>query len=543
MDTISVLGGLSQEIADQQQNMTLQLDTSAAESVDYTQYYLDGLAESVENIFSAIIVGGIDRTNVELLRQKHEVYKQALVKFKSMYSRNVFTNEYAFFHSVLSSLKIPVFSWAQLDVIINNSADSILTSERIDLSGFATFNGVASTDEEKLEAFKFLVKQKFELLSNKAVTIEEFDSACKIYNTCYKEDEMTKLVNDMAIIMTSGLSKKVGPGRKRIWKGADDVQEYYRHKKAEIDSIEAMEGKIRSVVIGEKWLSEQLENKKTEDSEPLIDTGIAEIDSIHGPLHRGNMFEALGPTKGGKTTIISYMVDRCLAAGLNVAVWPLEGTKEEWIAGLEAAMIRKQGRLNVNKKDILEKNFATDEDYQLYVAAETELALGEGRGHLSFIEGICYVEDMIDTLTDHYNKDNAFDVIVIDSPLLALSNTGKSKPDRIGECFTILKNFINNKLPRKALALVTAQLKQSIIDELRANPQMEIPETAGGESAETIRTPDYVICLVSTKEERQNKLAKLHDVAVRHTAPFKPFYLRAEFGCCHFYSDPGLNAI
>lgn len=543
MDTISVLGGLSQEIADQQQNMTLQLDTSAAESVDYTQYYLDGLAESVENIFSAIIVGGIDRTNVELLRQKHEVYKQALVKFKSMYSRNVFTNEYAFFHSVLSSLKIPVFSWAQLDVIINNSADSILTSERIDLSGFATFNGVASTDEEKLEAFKFLVKQKFELLSNKAVTIEEFDSACKIYNACYKEDEMTKLVNDMAIIMTSGLSKKVGPGRKRIWKGADDVQEYYRHKKAEIDSIEAMEGKIRSVVIGEKWLSEQLENKKTEDSEPLIDTGIAEIDSVHGPLHRGNMFEALGPTKGGKTTIISYMVDRCLAAGLNVAVWPLEGTKEEWIAGLEAAMIRKQGRLNVNKKDILEKNFATDEDYQLYVAAETELALGEGRGHLSFIEGICYVEDMIDTLTDHYNKDNAFDVIVIDSPLLALSNTGKPKAERIGECFTILKNFINNKLPRKALALVTAQLKQSIIDELRANPQMEIPETAGGESAETIRTPDYVVCLVSTKEERQNKLAKLHDVAVRHTAPFKPFYLRAEFGCCHFYSDPGLNAI
>lgn len=540
MDAIEALSELSKNL-EQQQNPVVQSD-QVVEPQD-EQLYVDGLAESVENIFSAVIVGGIDRTNTELLRKKHEVFKQAQAKFKSMYSQNVFTNEYAFLHSVLSSLKIPVFSWAQLDIIINNSADDILTSERIDLSNFAMFNGVASTDEEKLEAFKYLVKQKFELLSNKAVTLEEFESACKIYNTCYKEDEMMKLVNDMAIIMTSGLSKKVGRGRKRIWKGADDAQEYYRRRKTEIDSIEDTSEKVRSTVVNEKWLSERLANKSTEDSEPMIDTGIIEMDSVHGSLHRGNMLEFLGPTKGGKTTMTTYMVDRCLAAGLNVAIWPLEGTAEEWTAGIEAAMIRKQGRLNVNKKDILEKNFATDEDYQLYVAAETELALGEGRGHLSFIEGICYVEDMIDTLTDHYNKDNAFDVIVIDSPLLALSNTGKPKAERIGECFTILKNFINNKLPRKALALVTAQLKQSIIDELRANPQMEIPETAGGESAETIRTPDYVVCLVSTKEERRNKLAKLHDVAVRHTEAFKPFYLRAEFGCCYFYSDSGLNAV
>lgn len=541
MDTLSMLSEISQTMTEQQQTMP-QLNVTAEAPAEESSY-LDGLAESVDNIFAAVIVGGIDRSNAELLRQKHEVFKQAQAKFKSMYVQNVFTNEYAFFHSVLTSLKIPVFSWAQLDIIINNSADDILTSERIDLSNFATFNGVASTDEEKLEAFKYLVKVKFDELSNKAVTLDEYDSACKIYNACYKEDETMKLINDMAIIMTSGLSKKVGLGRKRIWKGADDAQEYYRRRKAEIDSIDETEGKIRSTVINEKWLGEQMENKKTEDNEPLIDTGIIEIDSVHGPLHRGNMLEFLGPTKGGKTTLTTYMVERCLAAGLNVAIWPLEGTQEEWTAGIIASMIRKKGRLNVNKKDILERNFATDEDYQLFVAAEAELAMGEGRGHLSFIEGICYVEDMIDTLTDHYNKDNAFDVIVIDSPLLALSRTGKSKPDRIGECFTILKNFINNKLPRKALALVTAQLKQTIIDELRANPAMEIPETAGGESAETIRTPDYVVCLVSTKEERQNKLAKLHDVAVRHTAPFKPFYLRAEFGCCHFYSDPGLNAI
>lgn len=541
MDTLSMLSDISQSMTEQQQ-ANPQLG-APAEVPSVEEQYVDGLAESVDNIFAAILVGGIDRTNVELLRQKHEVFKQAQAKFKSMYSQNVFTNEYAFFHSVLTSLKIPVFSWAQLDVIINNSADDILTSERIDLSGFSMFNGVASTDEEKLEAFKILVKQKFEMLSNKAVTLEEFNSACIIYNTCYKEAEMMKLINDMAIIMTSGLSKKVGRGRKRVWKGATDAQEYYRRRKTEIDSIDENEDSVKSTSIDEKWLAERLANKKTEDSEPLIDMGIMEIDNVHGPLHRGNMLEFLGPTKGGKTTMTTYMVERCLAAGLNVAIWPLEGSEEEWTAGIESAMIRKQGRQNVNKKDILERNFATDEDYQLFVAAETELAIGEGRGHLTYLHGICYVEDMLDNLLDHYNNENAFDVIVIDSPLLALSRAGLSEREAIGLCFKLLKNFINNRLPRKALALVTAQLKQEIINELRQNPAMEIPETAGGGSAETIRTPDYVVCLVSTKEERLNKLAKLHDVANRHTAPFKPFYLRAEFGCCNFYSDPGLNAM
>lgn len=537
MDTLDVLSNLSQNIAEPQ---TAQPENQPN---DTEKSPIDGLMQSIDNIFCAVIIGGIDRKNIDLAKTKAEVFKQAYAKFKSMYSQNIFINEYAFLHSVLTSLKIPVFTWEQLDVIINNSADEILTSEKIDLSNFATFNGIASTEEEKLEAFKYLVKRKFDELSNKMVTLDEFESACKIYNTCYKETETTKLINDMAIIMSSGLSKRAGKGRKRIWKGSTDAQEYYRRRMAEINSIDEIDVKIRSTCIDEKWLSNEIENKPSEDKEPLIDTGIVEIDSIHGYLHRGNIFETMGPPKGGKTTFTTYMVERCLAAGLNVTIWPLEGTQEEWLACLTAAIVRKTGRLNVNKKDILEGNFSTETDSQLCTAAQCELAIGKNRGHLSFMEGICYVENMIDDLLEHYNNKNAFDVIVIDSPLLALSNTGKTRPDRISECYTVLKNFINNKLPRKALALVTAQLKQVIIDELRQNPTMELPETAGGESAETVRTPDYIVCLVSTKEERRNKLVKFHDIAVRHTISFKPFYCKAELGCAHFYSDASLNVI
>lgn len=505
---------------------------------------LDGLQQSIDSIFSAVMIGGIDRTNFALIKEKQDVFKQAYPKFKSMYTENVFSDEYAFLHSALTTLKMEVFTWPQLEIIIDNSADDILASSKIDLSNFATFNGVASTNEEKIEAFKCLVRAKFEALSNTAVTIEEFNSACVLYNTCYKEIEMTNLINDMAIIMSAGLSKKVGIGRKRVWKGADDAQEYYRRKIAILNSLTSDIGKIKEYVVDEKWLSGELEEKHSDDKQVLIDTGIKEIDSIHGGLHRGNMLEAMGPPKSGKTTYISYMVERCLDAGLNVAIWPLEGTKEEWLALLEACMLRKRGRKNIGKKTVLESSFDNDIDKQLIAGVKSELAIGKGRGKLSFIEGICYVEDLEDTLLNHYKTKNAFDVIVMDSPVLVLSrNSNKSKPDRIGEAYTTLKNFVNNRLARKALALVTAQLKQTVVDELRQNPTKELAETAGGESAETIRTPDYVLCLVSTKEERRNNLVKFQDVAVRHTDSFKPFYARAEYGCAYFYSDDGLNNI
>ena len=538
MDTINTLAELGN-----------QLSSSAPEQLqpiipgDNQEILVDGIEQSIDNIFSAVCVGGIDRSNMDLMKSKLEVFKQAYSKFKSLYTKNVFKNEYAFLHSVLTQLKISVFTWPQLEQIIDNSADDILSSESIDLSNFATFNGVASTDEEKLEAFKYLVKDKFEKLSNAQVTIEEFDSSCIIYNQHYRDTSMIELINDMAIIMSSGLSKRVGKGRKRVWKGTADAQEYYRLQKAEIDSLEDKDNRVVSMTLDEKWLQSELEDKSNDDKEPLIDTGLVEIDSIHGSLHRGNIFETLGPPKGGKTTFTVYMAERCLAAGLNVAIWPLEGTKEEWTAHIVSNILRKQGRKNVTKKEVLEESYKNDIDRQLAASAKAELAMGKGRGKLSFIEGVCYVEDMVDVLMSHYNENNAFDVIIMDSPLLVLSKTGRSKVDRIGEAYTVLKNFVNNKLTRKALALVTAQLKQSVIDNVRQDPKYEIDVTAGGESAESIRTPDYVVCLISTKEERDNHLAKFCDVATRHTNNFKSFYARAEFGSATFYSDSGLNSI
>ena len=100
-----------------------------------------------------------------------------------------------------------------------------------------------------------------------------------------------------------------------------------------------------------------------------------------------------------------------------------------------------------------------------------------------------------------------------------------------------MKNFLANKLKRPALGLMPAQLKQEVVDYLRRNPDETIDVTAGGESAETVRTPDEVIGLFSSKEERDNNIMKIYSVASRHNGSFQDFQSRCYLECCFFLSQ------
>ena len=58
-----------------------------------------------------------------------------------------------------------------------------------------------------------------------------------------------------------------------------------------------------------------------------------------------------------------------------------------------------------------------------------------------------------------------------------------------------------------------------------------------GESAETIRTPDEVIGLFSSKEERAAGYMKIYSVASRHSGTFSDFNIRTSLKCCYFYDE------
>ena len=94
------------------------------------------------------------------------------------------------------------------------------------------------------------------------------------------------------------------------------------------------------------------------------------------------------------------------------------------------------------------------------------LATDKKRGRLSFIEGTCYVETFREVLDNHYDTENQFDVVVIDSPINIMSLNNLGKVARISDGYMYLKDYVANKMKKKALCVVTAQLKQEVNEDV-----------------------------------------------------------------------------
>jgi len=502
-----------------------------------------GIMESLDNIFSAVVVGGISRDNTNFV-DKQAVFKHSMPKFMARFGDNIFENEYAFFYEVIKSLKIKVFSEDQLRTIVMSNAARILESPYIQTSKWQEImQDKLYTNEEKIEFFLQFVSEKMVYLSNKVVTEEIFDSSCEVYIEFYKEELMTQTINNMALIMTdTGFEEIQTKGRRKHYRGSTDAQKYYNEKLRVIRALDS-ENQIRSTVIDGNWYEAEVKKDSQGDQNALLDFGIDELDETVGEMRRGNVIGILGPPKGGKTRMTNYLVERALEKGLNVAVWPLEGTQDEWTSMQTALIVRKfkENPMKLNSKNILQSRYKDEYEHQNIMAAKKIMASDTTRGKLSFIKGTAYVEDFLDVLQGHYDNENQFDIIVVDQLINVISKTGRGRADRVSEAYLKLKDFVANQLVIPALALLPTQMKQDVVDKLRNKPDETIDVTAGGESAETIRTPDEVIGLFSDKKERSSGQMKIYSVASRHSGNFDDFYVGCELGCCYFFSKPELN--
>ena len=61
-------------------------------------------------------------------------------------------------------------------------------------------------------------------------------------------------------------------------------------------------------------------------------------------------------------------------------------------------------------------------------------------------------------------------------------------------------------------------------------------ETSGGETSETIRTPDDVIGVFGTPAQRDNQYTTIHHIASSHSELFKKVDVHALFGNSYFTS-------
>lgn len=510
-----------------------------------------GVKDSRDIIFSAILVGGIDREKAnDLYKTKVIRSRFCLNKFRGQFPYCVFNNEYAVFYELIMNKHTSVFTASQIVDIVAYNRDLILDSPYINTSDFVFSSvGTMATDDDILQAFAASLRDKLVTLSMIEVTEEEFNSSCEIYKNWYLLQYAGYMASNMAAIVSDmGYEERKIGRRKVTYRGVEAMHRYYRESKKVMDSLSNSELGT-SVLIDKKWLEEELTSESKPDDKRLMQTGIREIDRAIQWLRRGYMLGILGPTKGGKTRFTAHLVYKALSQGLNVAVWALEGNQDEWMSMLTVCCIayasyeaKKQGRekevVRLSSNDVLNKNYVNVPSMRARVVAAKQLiATSENFGRLSFIKGTAYSEDFLDVIQQHYENENAFDVIVIDSLVNIQSKTPGSKSERISDAYMAFKDYLANKMRVPALGIVPAQLKQESIDEIRRNPDADIAVTAGGESAETIRTPDETIGLFSTKEERANDIMKIYSVASRHSGDFENFQCKCYLGSCMFLSE------
>lgn len=512
-----------------------------------------GIEQCCEKIFGSLIFGGLDPNDSiqsNILNDKISIAKGTRARFRSNFPYNIFPNTYAIFYEIFENLNIKIFSEAQLESIIDNNRDLILDSPYINIEQYsATDSGNVASEDDIIMAVMADIKEKFMQLSMLVVDEDSFSSNCVMYVEWYKDTLMTYVSNTMSIMMNgSGIDIKLPGKRRRTYKGREDAKEFYNYNIAIMDSLSTGRG-ANHVVVDEKWLKEKEEDDSRGETESLFDTNIPEIDSVIGKFKRTRMLGIMGPPKGGKTRFSAYLACRALMAGLNVCIWPLEGSRVEWEAMIIACLITmssyemlKKGNgselTRISSQDIEDKKYLYNKAARSAVVTQrVTLACNPNIGRLSFIEETGYAEDFLDVAKAHWENSNPYDVLVLDSIVNLQSKKGKQKVERLADAYMQTKAFIKNGLRTPVFAICTAQLKPAVVDYLRQHPEETLTETAGAETSETTKTPDDIFGLFSTKEERDSDIMRIYDIAARHSAAFKDFSARCFMDSAFFMSE------
>lgn len=527
--------------------------------------YNDGIKDTLDTIFSGIVMGDVKKDN-PLIKEIVKSGYMNIARFRSHFPNNVFQDEYAILYSILVGKGITVATSSQCEAILRNNMDLILDSPYVDLNRMLGLNLInlehAPTNEEKADVVIEFIKGISEELSNRVIGEEQFNSSITIYKDWFKEASMLEVSQNMTLIMSeNGYEERLAGKRRRTLQGSDDAQQYFREKTKEIQNLVEFRGGDDSIIDAD-WYVNQEVNTGNARSKRLMKLGLPEIDKYIGWVRRGHMIGILGAPKGGKTTLANFIASNALDAGLNVAVWPVEGSKEEWMSKQLALRIKKDNNISVSSKIIMElETDGVENDNEvveishdgeirevkksgirkIVSAAKLRMATDPTLGRLSFIEGALYLETMEEKLTTHYNDVNAFDVLVVDSLVNMTSLKGGSKTEILSKGYMNLKRFTQKEMPVPVATIVPAQFKQEAVEYIRKHPDEPIDETSGGETAETIRTPDEVIGTFSTKEEKEAGMFRLSHVASRHGANFKDFYCGCDLQCSYFWSRPELN--
>lgn len=487
-----------------------------------------GIVFDESEILAGVVIDSATASEEEKLAAR-----QNLMKLSNSMIRNTFTGDYYIVYEAVKAVARygAILTRSNLEQILGNSLDTIIKTKQINIDDYTDSEDI----EEQIQTVMSSVLYTYDKLLEKKVDKEEFSSNLDIY----LEQVRNKLYSDVLLnafkISNEGIFYKG-----KYLKGNKDANDYYMRECADINKMIVGSGDVGlAIESGKEGFEEYKANKTTLARIPVTDTGLAEIDSIMGPLYTTEVVNILGKPGGAKTRMVVNLVYRALMRGYNVAIWTLEGSPSEYEAMLVAKHIYTMHRVPISDSQLLDGSFPEDME-EVVESARIDLFTNSDYGQFKISPGPLYVETMKETIMNTYDSWRPFHMIAIDYLSLVQSTTGKTRYQIVTEGWITLKQICAYSGKQHGfLGLCPHQLTQETVQALRDGKDAD--ETSGADSAESIRTPDKVFGQYFDKAMAVRRQIEFFFVKGRRSSPFPNFKAFTELGCCAFVSDPSLN--
>ena len=440
---------------------------------------------------------------------------------------------YLLFYKQKDSQTVPNAQFIKL-YLLRNLKTLSQSSQYINLDDYSDLDADSTAEGNYIAG---VLKHYDELMQKEVLDTESF----KVEIEIYKQEYSAYIMSDAFGMAKQMLYEKVMIGR-REYQGYDDAVAYVKHKSADIDDV-------MDKTAGAGFIDSSKMALKEEDKEKPIKIGdfgaIEELNAAIGGVYTGNFYNIMAPTKGGKskfTTMLVYIM--MTKYGQNVSVWAHEGGYQAWWAQLRAIHFHRMYILDkasadrvapLSQKDILFGTYPNDNIREMEMNSAIDLFNNEAYGKVNMIDRPFKVETWLDEVETSVQINESKCVLIDYLQLIDWDNKCMSKPQAIGKAYQAGLAYCK----KRNVALISpSQFTQDFMNEMSKSKQGQSHEvrTAGGESSEIVRTPDYNIALYASAEDLLRKEMTLMCVPSRLAEPFPDIPIYADLGTCYFQS-------
>lgn len=401
----------------------------------------------------------------------------------------------------------------------------------IDINAYGEIDGSV-----ELGYISGVLKHFKRLVSMEEISQVELDTTFEKYLIEFKAIEAEKVYNVARIILTDGYTI----GRKKLF-GFEDSNNYVKRRLAEIEGLVSQDTGSGFITAREMLTQDNKVNKsyKISDFDRLT-----ALTDVYGGIYTSMFYQFIAPPKAGKTKLCARLVHRCITGfSNNVTVWAMEGGKEAFLAELRAihfdylyntGVSITEKKFGISQDVILHNKYPNEELRALELSSKIDLASNLDYGNIDFIDRPFNVETFLEDLQTSIESNNS-QMVVIDYLQLIGSSTGKPERERIAEAYKSLLRFCKNK---NIAVISPGQYNQESVNALisKGDTQGAEMRTAGGNSAEVIRTPDVIFALWASTQDILNNTMKILSVPGRFSKAFPEINVITDYSVAQFIS-------